>query len=116
MRTELITTSWQGGIAMSNVPSSSEGYSERNDQLFTRSDSRRSKSKTRVDQALLDRLMDSGFSWKEAVTLFNYREQLYETGEMRQRMAEDYRMLFARWMYEQGFVNEEIHQEEREQD
>ncbi|GLV58862.1 hypothetical protein KDH_56900 [Dictyobacter sp. S3.2.2.5] len=63
---------------------------------------------TGKDQLLLDYLIDSGFQWDEAVTLLNLREHLYENAEMRQRITEDYRMHFVKWLYEQGLVNDEL--------
>ncbi|GHO87807.1 hypothetical protein [Dictyobacter formicarum] len=61
---------------------------------------------TNKDQLMLDYLLDSGFQWEEAVTLLNLREHLYENAEMRQRITEDYRMHFVKWLYEHGLVND----------
>lgn len=55
---------------------------------------------------LLDMLMDTGFDWEEAIQLINLREHLYENMEMRQRVADDSRMHFARWLYENGELGE----------
>ena len=43
---------------------------------------------------------------KEAVKLVQMHEHLYENAEMRQRVEEDEYMLFARWLYTQGAINE----------
>jgi hypothetical protein len=55
---------------------------------------------------MLDYLLDNGFQWDEAVTLMNLREHLYENAEMRQRVTEDYRMHFVKWLYEHGLVSD----------
>ncbi len=51
-------------------------------------------------------LMDTGFYWEEAVQLIRLREHLYENNEMRERISDDLRMHFVRWLYEQGEINE----------
>lgn len=58
-------------------------------------------------QMLLDYLLETGFAWEEAEKLLDLRDHLYDNAEMRQRMTEDYRMHFARWLYEQQEINEE---------
>ena len=57
-------------------------------------------------QQALDTLITTGFYWEEAVQLMHLREHLYENSEMRQRVADDLRMHFVRWLYEQGEINE----------
>ncbi|GHO44798.1 hypothetical protein [Ktedonospora formicarum] len=59
------------------------------------------------EQVLLHALLEQGFLWDEAIKLIRMREHLYENTEMRQRMAEDCHIQFARWLYEQGELNEE---------
>jgi hypothetical protein len=59
------------------------------------------------DQLQLDYLMEMGFAWEEAAKLLNMREHLYKNIEMRQRMADDSRLLFARWLFENGEICEE---------
>jgi hypothetical protein len=61
---------------------------------------------TSEGQLFLDYLADQGFGWEEALKLINLREHLYENVEMRQRMADDCRMHFALWLYEQGEIKE----------
>jgi hypothetical protein len=56
------------------------------------------------EQLLLDYLLDMGFTWEESVRLAHIREHLYEGAEMRERMTDDYRMHFARWLYEHGEI------------
>ena len=58
------------------------------------------------EQMWLDDLVDSGFIWIEAIKLVNMRAHLYENLEVRQRMANDSRMQFARWLYEHGEMSE----------
>lgn len=58
------------------------------------------------DQELLDALMESGFVWEEAVHLLGLRERLYENSEIRQRMNDDCRIQFVRWLYENGEISE----------
>lgn len=59
-----------------------------------------------AEEIFLDYLLESGFGWEEAQKLINLRENLCENMEMRQRMADDCRMHFARWLYEQGEIRE----------
>ena len=54
----------------------------------------------------IDYLIEMGFAWEEAVKLLNLREHLSENAEMHQRLADDHRMQFARWLYEQGEITE----------
>ena len=61
---------------------------------------------TSEEQLLLDYLIDTGFAWEEAIKLVHMREHIYSNGEIRQRMADDAHMQFARWLYEQGEFNE----------
>ncbi len=58
------------------------------------------------DPIVLDYLMNAGFVWEEAVMLLYLREHLYENAEMRQRMTDDLRIHFARWLYANGEMNE----------
>jgi hypothetical protein len=62
---------------------------------------------TSEGRLFLDYLADQGFAWEEALKLINLREHLYEENvEMQQRLADDCRMHFARWLYEQGEIKE----------
>jgi hypothetical protein len=91
---------------MRNIPPS-DGFSEPPERQIRHVDVKHYKQSTPANQALLDYLLDSGFHWDEAITLLHLRENLYENVEMRQRMADDYRMHFARWLYEHGLVGED---------
>lgn len=59
------------------------------------------------DQLLLDYLLETGFAWEEAEKLLELRDHLYDNAEMHQRMIDDYRMHFARWLYEHQEINED---------
>lgn len=63
-------------------------------------------SDTSHDQEALTSLMEAGFAWEEAVYLLGLRERLYENSEIRQRMADDCRIQFARWLYENGEMSD----------
>jgi len=59
-----------------------------------------------AEQALMEHLLVMGYTWDEVISLMHLREHLYEGAEMRQRMANDHRMQFARWLYEHGELQE----------
>ena len=59
------------------------------------------------EQIFQDYLLESGFALEEANKLIDMREHLWDNDEMRQRLANDYRMQFARWLYEQGEIQED---------
>ncbi len=61
-------------------------------------------------QARLDYLINIGFAWEEAVMLLHLHEHLYENAEMHQRMTDDLRMHFARWLYTNGEMDEELNE------
>jgi hypothetical protein len=52
-------------------------------------------------------LIAAGFEWREAIKLLDLHEHLYENAELRQRVADDCRMQFVRWLYEHGEISEE---------
>ncbi|QBD81448.1 hypothetical protein EPA93_37955 [Ktedonosporobacter rubrisoli] len=64
-------------------------------------------TETEKGQAQLDFLLEQGFDWDEALKLLHLHEHIYENAEVRQRMAEDCRMLFVKWLYEQGELHED---------
>ncbi len=64
------------------------------------------RERTRLEQRQVETLMERGFFWEEAIKLVQLHEHLYENEEMRQRLAEDEYMQFARWLYEQGVIND----------
>jgi hypothetical protein len=59
-----------------------------------------------TEQQKLDFLLQRGFRWEEAVKLLRFQGILYENSEMRQRINDDPRMQFARWLYEQGEMSD----------
>ena len=58
------------------------------------------------EQIFIDYLLEEGFILEEATKLLHLRDHLHENAEMRQRMDNDYRMHFVRWLYEQGEISE----------
>ncbi len=58
------------------------------------------------EQRQQEYLLSQGFTWDEARKLQHQRTHLYENIEMQQRMADDSRIRFARWLYEQGEISE----------
>lgn len=65
-----------------------------------------SQERTRLEQQQVETLMERGFFWEEAVKLVQLHEHVYENIEVKQRIEEDAYMQFARWLYEQGAINE----------
>lgn len=84
------------------------GFSEHNERSFQQTDIGIPVPRIENEQLLLDYLLDRGFGWEEAEQLVNLRDHLYDNAEMRQRMADDYRVHFARWLLEQGEISEEL--------
>ena len=94
---------------MPNKPQpSSGGFSEFNNERSIQHAERETLS-TNVteEQIFIDYLLDEGFVLKEATRLLHLRDHLYENAEMRQRMDNDYRMHFVKWLYEQGEISEQ---------
>lgn len=58
-------------------------------------------------QGMLDSLLDKGFWREEALKLIYLRTHLDENTEVHERFLSDYRLHFARWLYEQGLLNED---------
>ena len=79
---------------------------EHNERSVQHAEMPMSATENHEGQMLLDTLIEQGFVWEEAVKLLHLREHLYENTEMTQRMADDCRMQFARWLYEQGEIGE----------
>ena len=86
---------------------STGGFSEHNEQAVQHAEIETSTIDTCQERMLIDYLIEMGFAWEEAAKLLNVREHLYENAEMRQRLSDDQRMQFARWLYEQGEINEQ---------
>ncbi len=81
-------------------------YNERREKLAHPFEAKHYTPSSSGDQAMLDYLMNAGFVWEEAVMLLYLREHLYENSEMRQRLTDDLRMHFARWLYTNGEMND----------
>lgn len=86
---------------------SPDGCSESRKHIPPKIDTRHYVLDTGTDQMMLDYLLDCGFLWEEAITLFNLREHLYENPEMYQRITDDYRMQFVKWLYEHAMVSDD---------
>jgi hypothetical protein len=83
-----------------------DGSFDYNERFLQSSEESVSPTYPSAEQCALDTLMNTGFYWEEAVKLLHLREHLYENNEMRQRVSDDLRMHFVRWLYEQGEINE----------
>jgi hypothetical protein len=88
-----------------NTPFSG-GFAEYHEPSVDRAEQETAISDVMQEQMMLDYLLDMGFTWEESMRLTNVREHLYEGSEMRERMANDYRMEFARWLLEHGEIGE----------
>ncbi|GAC1565239.1 MAG: hypothetical protein NVS3B14_02300 [Ktedonobacteraceae bacterium] len=86
--------------------------SEHNDRRIQHAEAMNQVANASEEQLLLDYLIDNGFVWDEAIKLLDMREHLYSNTEMRQRMADDPRVQFARWLFEQGELKEHEDHEE----
>lgn len=88
--------------------SSSGGFSEFNDRPTTpHVETELSTFDTTYSLLQIDALLELGFSWEEAQKLLCLREHLYDLPEMRQRLADDARLLFARWLFEHGELHDQ---------
>jgi len=82
------------------------GFPEHNERIAESTEIEAAGARPSEEQMFLDYLIEMGFAWKEAMRLLELREHLHENAEIRQRMADDYRMHFARWLYEHGEIGE----------
>jgi hypothetical protein len=97
---------------MNNRSTAAGGHSEYNDRAV-RQQQQQQHAETETstigsfeEQMLMDYLLEQGFAWNEAQKLMGIKEHFYENAEIRQRMQEDCRVQFARWLYEQGEISE----------
>lgn len=88
---------------MQNRQSSSQGNVSESGQ---RVEGSTSKANMMEELRQQEYLLGQGFTWDETRKLQHQRTHLYENVEMQQRMADDSRIHFARWLYEQGEINE----------
>ncbi len=79
---------------------------EHNEQACSKASPEIVPSGMTEEQIFLDYLLEMGFEWEEATQLIVLRYTLHQNAEMSERRADDYRMHFARWLYEQGEINE----------
>ena len=91
---------------MANQSQSSNNFSDSNERAGQHIKAEARDMGVSEEHMLLDYLLGVGFMWEEAVKLLHLREHLYENAEMQQRMADDSRMHFARWLYEHGEMSE----------
>jgi len=92
---------------MKNMPQPSRGGFSDFSELLTRSvRTEPSLDETAEELLALDHLLELGFEWDESVKLHYFRKYLYENMEVRQRMEDDHRMHFARWLYEHGEMSD----------
>ncbi len=89
------------------------GHGESNDQYAQHTEQAMRKlhieiNETAVDQdqTRLEQLINSGFGWDEAMKILGMREHIYENSEMKQRIENDPRMQFVRWLIENDEMNE----------
>jgi len=88
------------------VKNMKSGSSEYNEHPLRKVDAKHYMPDAEHTQSTLDALLEAGFDWEEAVTLLHLREHLYDNSEMRQRMENDHRMHFVRWLRENGEVSD----------
>ena len=81
-------------------------FSDHDEYAAQQAETDASPASSMEEKRQLDYLLGSGFTWEEAVKLLHQRTHLYENVEMQQRMADNSRMHFARWLYEQGELYE----------
>ena len=73
--------------------------------MFDMTNAQRSDAPVDTNLAAPDNLQDlEGFTPQEIAHLTTMREQIRLRGQ-RDRNAEDARLRFARWRYEQGYIN-----------
>jgi hypothetical protein len=80
--------------------------SEFNERRIQHAETMNEAASTVEAQLLLDYLIDNGFTWEEAIRLVHMREHIHDNSEVRQRMADDAHMQFARWLYAQGELHD----------
>jgi len=80
------------------------GFFEHNERVTPPVEAGLALQHTTAEQTQLNTLLDTGFMWEEAIKLISLREHLHENKEMRQRMTDDYRMHFVRWLYQSGEI------------
>jgi hypothetical protein len=87
---------------------SSWGSSEHNEPVIHNVRTDQASIESTNDSVQLDVLMETGFSREEATRLSHLRKHLYENVEVRQRLSNDNRLQFARWLFEHGEMDENL--------
>jgi hypothetical protein len=87
---------------------SSWGSSEHNEPVLHNVSTDQASIESTNDSIQLDVLMETGFSRQEAIRLSHLHKHLYENVEVRQRLSQDNRLLFARWLFEHGEMHENL--------
>jgi hypothetical protein len=82
------------------------GFSDHNERMVPPIETEVSLVDSLAGQTRLTSLLESGFTWEEAIRLLNMQEYLYENSEMRQRLSDNYRIHFVRWLIEHGELSE----------
>ena len=88
------------------VPSQNS-YNEHYEQLLQQIDADYPSVTSLEEQRQVEQLLDLGFEWQEAMKLVDLREYLYNNDEMHERVVNDSRMHFVRWLYENGEICED---------
>jgi hypothetical protein len=83
------------------------GHNEHYEQLIKQIEADYPSVTSPEEQRQVEQLLDLGFDWEEAMKLLDMREFLYENDEMHERVANDSRMHFVRWLYENGEISED---------
>lgn len=98
---------YERSLKMKNKPQPSRGgFSDFNELLTQSVRTETSVDETAEELLALDYLLELGFEWEESVKLHYFRKYLYENTEIRQRIADDHRMHFVRWLYEHGEMSD----------
>ncbi|HCI80399.1 MAG TPA: hypothetical protein DHW02_11990 [Ktedonobacter sp.] len=80
------------------------GQSSERDEAVAKALGMNAREQQSDEQRFLDYLLATGFTQNEAIKLVHQRTHLYENSEMRQRLHDDGRIQFARWLYEHGEI------------
>lgn len=88
------------------IPSQS-GHNDRYEQLIQQIEADYPPVASPEELLQVEHLLDLGFEWEEAMNLLDLHEYLYNNDEMHERVANDSRMLFVRWLYENGEICED---------
>jgi len=91
---------------MSGHGESNEQYLQQTEQGIRELQVEINETAADQNQARMEQLIHTGFSWEEAMKLMGMREHVYENSEMLQRMENDPRIQFVRWLIAHDEINE----------